>query len=43
MLRQAAPLTQAEFAVLEKSARDRLIRLTLAHPDWALGFEDEVW
>jgi hypothetical protein len=27
----------------EKSARDRLIRLAAAHPDWALGFEDEVW
>jgi transposase len=27
----------------KKSARDRLIRLAAAHPDWALGFEDEVW
>jgi transposase len=27
----------------EKRARDRLIRLALTHPDWALGFEDEVW
>src|SRR5918994_6276834 len=27
----------------EKSARDRLIRLAATHPDWALGFEDEVW
>jgi hypothetical protein len=27
----------------EKSARDRLIRLAERHPDWALGFEDEVW
>ena len=27
----------------EKSARDRLIRLALTHPAWALGFEDEVW
>jgi DDE superfamily endonuclease len=26
-----------------KSWRDRLIRLTQAHPDWLLGFEDEVW
>jgi transposase len=26
-----------------KSARDRLIRLAATHPDWALGFEDEVW
>jgi hypothetical protein len=27
----------------EKRARDRLIRLALTHPAWALGFEDEVW
>jgi hypothetical protein len=27
----------------EKSQRDRLIRLAQTHPDWALGFEDEVW
>jgi hypothetical protein len=27
----------------EKSARDRLIRLAARHPEWALGFEDEVW
>ena len=27
----------------EKSARDRLIRLALGHPEWALGFADEVW
>jgi hypothetical protein len=27
----------------KKNARDRLIRLAQAHPDWALGFEDEVW
>jgi hypothetical protein len=27
----------------KKSQRDRLIRLTAAHPDWLLGFEDEVW
>ncbi len=27
----------------QKNARDRLIRLAQAHPDWALGFEDEVW
>ena len=27
----------------KKSARDRLIRLALTHPAWALGFEDEVW
>jgi hypothetical protein len=27
----------------EKGARDRLIRLAERHPDWALGFQDEVW
>jgi transposase len=27
----------------KKNARDRLIRLAQANPDWALGFEDEVW
>jgi hypothetical protein len=27
----------------KKSRRDRLIALTQAHPDWALGFADEVW
>jgi len=27
----------------KKSARDRLIRLARTHPDWALGFADEVW
>ena len=27
----------------KKSARDRLIRLALTHPEWALGFQDEVW
>ena len=27
----------------KKSQRDRLIRLAAAHPDWALGFADEVW
>lgn len=28
---------------LKKKQRDRLIRLSQAHPDWALGFADEVW
>ncbi len=28
---------------LEKRGRDRLIRLAIHHPDWALGFADEVW
>jgi hypothetical protein len=27
----------------EKSQRDRLIALARTHPEWALGFEDEVW
>jgi transposase len=27
----------------KKARRDRLIRLAHAHPDWLLGFEDEVW
>jgi hypothetical protein len=27
----------------KKARRDRLIRLTQRHPDWLLGFEDEVW
>ncbi|SRR5579871_547658 len=27
----------------KKAGRDRLIRLARAHPDWLLGFEDEVW
>lgn len=27
----------------EKRLRDRLIRLAARHPDWALGFADEVW
>jgi hypothetical protein len=27
----------------KKRWRDRLIRLVQEHPDWRLGFEDEVW
>jgi transposase len=27
----------------QKGGRDRLIRLAKRHPDWALGFADEVW
>ncbi len=27
----------------QKGGRDRLIRLATVHPDWALGFADEVW
>jgi transposase len=29
--------------VRKKARRDRLIRLAHAHPDWLLGFEEEVW
>src|SRR5438067_2761740 len=29
--------------VRKKARRDRLIRLAQAHPDWLLGFADEVW
>src|SRR3989440_8533074 len=29
--------------VRKKARRDRLIRVAQAHPDWLLGFEDEVW
>src|SRR5947209_8765362 len=27
----------------QKGGRDRLIRLAAMHPDWTLGFADEVW
>src|ERR671914_722469 len=27
----------------KKSSRDRLIRLAQTHPEWTLGFADEVW
>jgi transposase len=27
----------------KKGARDRLIALAKAHPEWVLGFEDETW
>jgi hypothetical protein len=27
----------------KKAARDRLIRLAERHPDWVLGYQDEVW
>jgi transposase len=29
--------------VSKKARRDRLVRLAAQHPDWVLGFEDEVW
>ncbi len=29
--------------VRKKAWRDRLIRLAQGHPDWLLGFKDEVW
>jgi transposase len=28
---------------VKKARRDRLIRLAAQHPDWVLGFEDELW
>src|SRR5262249_1309498 len=27
----------------KKARRDRLVQLAARHPDWLLGFEDEVW
>jgi len=27
----------------KKARRDRLVQLAAQHPDWVLGFEDEVW
>jgi hypothetical protein len=27
----------------KKKARDRLIRLAAAHPEWVLGYQDECW
>jgi transposase len=27
----------------QKKRRDRLTRAVIGHPDWALGYEDEVW
>lgn len=27
----------------QKGASERLIRLAASHPDWVLGFQDEVW
>ena len=38
MERQPRPGVRAK-----KGARDRLIRLAAAHPDWVVGFEDETW
>jgi transposase len=29
--------------IRKKKRRDALIRLTAAHPTWAIGFQDEVW
>ena len=28
---------------VREKARDRLIRLAAAHPDWVLGYQDETW
>ncbi|MBN9518085.1 hypothetical protein J0H58_06140 [bacterium] len=27
----------------EKARRDELLRASADHPEWAIGFEDEVW
>lgn len=36
-------ITSPDPDSLRKKRRDSLIGLVLAHPTWALGFEDEVW
>jgi hypothetical protein len=36
-------ITSPDPAYARKSWRDRLLRLAARHPDWVLGFEDEVW
>jgi hypothetical protein len=36
-------LPSASLLHFQKKSRDRLIRLVVAHPTWALGFGDEVW
>jgi len=44
--RQPPPQTDYQtvsFAILEKNWRDRLIRLAARHPDWVVGYADEVW
>ena|SRR5690348_4479645 len=33
----------ANFAGVEKNWRDRLIGLAARHPDWVVGYVDEVW
>src|SRR5215204_5932981 len=33
----------ANFAGVEKNGRDRLIGLAARHPDWVVGYADEVW
>ena len=37
-----APSPDPEYA-LKKARRDRLIEVAAKHPDWVLGFVDEVW
>src|SRR4051794_13096392 len=36
------PSRDPQYA-LKKARRDRLIAVAAKHPDWVLGFEDEVW
>src|SRR5262249_38461460 len=37
-----APSPDPQYA-LKKARRDRLIKVAAKHPDWVLGFVDEVW
>jgi hypothetical protein len=37
-----APSPDPQYA-LKKARRDRLIEVAAKHPDWVLGFVDEVW
>jgi transposase len=37
-----APSPDPQYA-LKKARRDRLIQVAAKHPDWVLGFVDEVW
>jgi DDE superfamily endonuclease len=40
---QALDLRSRPVLRAKKKARDRLIRLAAAHPDWVLGYQDETW
>src|SRR5437764_3490215 len=37
-----APSPDPDYS-LKKARRDRLIEVSAKHPDWVLGFVDEVW